>query len=348
MKLRRRDTEVFSLSFMDCICCGFGAIILLLVLTDVDQPVIIERARESLNAQLLRLQEELFVIRGDTDELRRELEGRVADLRAERARLARLQGDLTDVQGQFAATRTDAAVSNIIETELVAAYQELTAEMERLQRQPRPRRAVTATVGGIPVDSEYVVFVIDTSPSMVVNHWEATVSIMNETLDIYPDLKGIQVMNDQGRFMFSDGPPGSWLEDSARLRQRIRRTLPTWRPYSQSNPVPGIETALRIYREGDRRLSIVVIGDEFAGDSMQAAVDRIARLNTPDGRRPQARIHAIGFPAGAGMAPFTNVQFSALMRVVTVRNNGTFVGITNQKPCQEYTEVLGEMRCTRR
>jgi hypothetical protein len=111
--------------------------------------------------------------------------------------------------------------------------------------------------------------------------------------------------------------------------------------------VPGIERALSIYREGGRRLSIVVIGDEFTGDSMQAAVDRIARLNAADGR-PRARIHAIGFPEGAGMAPFTNVQFSALMRVVTARNNGTFVGITTQRACQEYTEVLGEMRCTRR
>ena len=27
MKLRRRDTEVFSLSFLDVICCGFGAVI---------------------------------------------------------------------------------------------------------------------------------------------------------------------------------------------------------------------------------------------------------------------------------------------------------------------------------
>jgi len=27
----RRDTETFSMSFLDCICCGFGAIILLLV-----------------------------------------------------------------------------------------------------------------------------------------------------------------------------------------------------------------------------------------------------------------------------------------------------------------------------
>ena len=82
MKLKRRETEIFSLSFMDCICCGFGAIILLLVLTEVDQPVVIERARDSMNGQLLRLQQELFVIRGDTDQLNRELQGRITQLRA--------------------------------------------------------------------------------------------------------------------------------------------------------------------------------------------------------------------------------------------------------------------------
>ncbi len=33
MKRRKRETEVFSLSFLDCICCGFGAVLLLFVLT---------------------------------------------------------------------------------------------------------------------------------------------------------------------------------------------------------------------------------------------------------------------------------------------------------------------------
>ncbi len=33
MKRRKREIEVFSLSFLDCICCGFGAVLLLFVLT---------------------------------------------------------------------------------------------------------------------------------------------------------------------------------------------------------------------------------------------------------------------------------------------------------------------------
>ncbi len=33
MKRRKRESEIFSLSFLDCICCGFGAVLLLFVLT---------------------------------------------------------------------------------------------------------------------------------------------------------------------------------------------------------------------------------------------------------------------------------------------------------------------------
>ncbi len=42
---RRRDIEVFSLSFLDAICCGFGAVIMLLVLNKASEPRIIEQAR---------------------------------------------------------------------------------------------------------------------------------------------------------------------------------------------------------------------------------------------------------------------------------------------------------------
>lgn len=50
MRRKRKETEVFSLSFLDCVCCGFGAVLLLFVLTasrkaeqmDVAQSQIIE------------------------------------------------------------------------------------------------------------------------------------------------------------------------------------------------------------------------------------------------------------------------------------------------------------------
>jgi hypothetical protein len=77
MRLKRRETEIFSLSFLDVICCGFGAVILLLVLSEFGQPLVIERSRQDLESQVKRLQQELFAIRGDSQVLERELQGRI-------------------------------------------------------------------------------------------------------------------------------------------------------------------------------------------------------------------------------------------------------------------------------
>src|SRR2546430_10512602 len=57
------------------------------------------------------------------------------------------------------------------------------------------------------------------------------------------------------------------------------------------------------------------------GDSIQEALDSIGSANKPgpDGRRP-IRIHAIGFPEGPDMPPFTNIRFSALMRLICERS----------------------------
>ena len=73
MKYQRRGIEGISLSFLDVISCGFGALILLLVLTKVYEPVIFEDTIENLEAYLANLQEDLFEIRGDSRELSREM-----------------------------------------------------------------------------------------------------------------------------------------------------------------------------------------------------------------------------------------------------------------------------------
>jgi hypothetical protein len=325
---RRRSVEVFSLSFLDCICCGFGAMILLLVLTEVGRPVVLEKSRKNLDGQVRALTEKLYAIQGETDQLTRELEGSRVTLGQEREKLARLSGELSDIQGQYASSTQDASVSNRVEGELVTAYQKLSAEMQRLLQQ-RAKRPVTEAIGGIPVDSEYVIFVVDTSDSMTDNHWETNLAIIDEILSFYPHVLGMQIMNDQGTYMFED-TKGQWLTDSPEERIEIRKRAKHWAAFSQSNPVPGMEEAIRTYWAADKRISVFVLGDEFTGKSIQSALDAITALNRPgpDGRRP-VRIHAIGFPEGEGMSPYTNIRFSTLMRLVCLQNNGTFVGLKN-------------------
>ncbi len=346
MKLRRRDTEVFSLSFLDVICCGFGAIILLLVLSEFGQPVMIEKSREDLEQQLKRLQEELYLIRGDSDRLERQLKGRVDVLARERLNLAKAAGEASSIRGQFSTSKQDAAVSNIVENELLAAYQELEAENQRLLKVSRSRRQIrTDAVGGIPVDSDYVIFLIDTSGSMQSAHWETAIEVMKEILDIYPKLKGVQIVDDNGKELF-EGTRGRWMIDSSSLRTQIVNRMKNWRAFSDSNPADGIEIAIRNYWAADRRISIYVLGDEFTGESIQQALDAVDRVNRPDnsGRR-RVRIHAIGFPVAGGMTPFTNIRFSALMRSMCERNDGTFVGLTSEKSCAATIEIMGTRQC---
>jgi len=142
MRIRRRDIEVFSLSFLDCICCAFGAIILLFVLSKFGEPLVIEKTRSDLDAALVRLEEENHDIRGESLVLERELAAKRSQLTEARENLARLQGDLSSLEGEFAAARENAEVQNIIEGRMARTLQDLTEEMKRLNaRRPPPPSA---------------------------------------------------------------------------------------------------------------------------------------------------------------------------------------------------------------
>src|SRR5262249_23203235 len=183
-------------------------------------------SRVNLQAQLKNLQQQLQIIRGESDDLERQLLGRAERLQRERQKLEHLAGDLSRIQGQYSASSREAAVTNMLESGLVSAKQKLTAEMMRLLKDHANRPAVEA-IAGIPVDSEYVIFIVDTSASMTSNHWEENLAVMDEILSLYPHVKGLQVMNDQGTYMFA-GSRGRWIEDTPEQRAKIRAGAKHW------------------------------------------------------------------------------------------------------------------------
>ena len=223
-RLGRRDVEVFSLSFLDAICCGFGAVILLLVLTEVGEPVVIEKSRVDLEGRVLQMQKELEEIRGQTEVLNRELTARRVQLSEEQLKIARLRGDLSSLRGKYQSSRQEAEVQNQIEGQLVSAQQELTDEMKRLLG-ARYQRKDDSPIGGLPVDSEYVIFIIDTSGSMANYAWPLVIRKMQEVLDAYPTVKGFQVMSDEGGYMFPSYR-GRWLPDTPAQRKLVIEASP--------------------------------------------------------------------------------------------------------------------------
>ena len=327
MKRRRsRDFEVFSMSFLDTICCALGAMILLFVLSKFGEPEALEKSRQDLQGRVLALQKELEEIRGETAILNRDLPGREQQLSEERLKLARLRGDLSSVLGKYKASKQDAEVSNKLEGQLVAAQQQLTEDMKKVLGSGY-RRAPQDAVAGLPVDSEYIIFIIDTSGSMANYVWPLMLRKMQEVLDAYPSVKGWQVMSDEGTYMFASYR-GKWLPDTPGQRKLVLDRLRDWFPFSNSSPVEGIVEAIRTYYSGDKRISLYVLGDEFTGTSVDSVVRTVDLINREDrtGER-RVRIHALGFPVRPDAPQFTSIRFSTLMRVLCARNGGTFVGL---------------------
>jgi hypothetical protein len=203
----------------------------------------------------------------------------VQQLSEEQSRIARLRGDLSEIRGEYAAGEELSEVQDILEGRMLAAQQELTDEMRRLLEQSRRRREPEAMVGGIPVDSEYIIFVIDTSGSMFHYAWPAVVEKMTQVLDTYPRVKGLQIMNDMGQYMYSQYA-GKWIPDTPGRRKAVIARLRSWSVFSNSSPVEGITRAIRTFSSPDRRISIYVFGDEFTGTSIDEVIREVDRLNT--------------------------------------------------------------------
>ena len=322
MRRRRRGSDN-NLSFLDVVSCGFGAIVLLILIAKTaDGPPgeassrLIEQLRAQLAAAILRRDG----AQGREQAAREKVERERERLAAERAALERAREDR-------ARARADARAAALIENQLKTALQRLNEEMRRLELKP----SAPDVIGGIPADSEYIIFIVDTSGSMQSYAWEAAMKQMTTLLDAYPEVRGMQVMNDMGSYMFQ-GYRGRWIPDTPERRRIVLQRFQHWSSYSNSSPVEGIVAAIRTFRTKSDKISLYVLGDEFTGESIEAVIRVVDRMNHVDGER-QVRIHGVGFfPPKEIERRYPNyvdstARFAALMRELTRRNGGTFLGV---------------------
>ena len=330
---RRRAAEEFSLSFLDVICCGFGAVILLLMITKTVQPQIIEASTVNLEGKLADLQEQIYDIRGESVVLNRDLNAKHEQLSEYTERIAILQGQLASARSQYDSIQVETNSNDVITEQLAIARQQLSDEMKRLLGSQYLSK--NNLIGGIPVDSEYIIFIIDTSGSMFSYAWERMIEEIQATLAIYPEVKGIQVMNDMGQYMFSRYR-GQWIPDTPGRRKVIMQNLRNWNVFSNSSRVEGITAAIRTFYDPGKKICLYVFGDEFTGDSIATVVETVDRINQTDAEGNRlVRIHGVGFPVQfirASHLRTTGIRFATLMRELAYRNGGTFVALNDFRP----------------
>ncbi len=311
MKSRRGNLEIFSLSFLDIVSCGFGAVILLVLISKPLESTSsnIDAAKDMLQ-QVISAQDSVDESASERDKKQQELASlkqisaliinseatAKKQLGAKTSQLKKLDGDLEGL--------------SLVESSL-----------KRASIRPGSATKRDAEVGGIPVDSDYIIFIVDTSGSML-NIWPRVSRELVNVLKIHPKVKGFQIMNDNGTPLISSYA-GKWIPDTPQRRRAVIGLFNSWNSASNSSPVEGLEVALKRYARPDRSLSIYIFGDDYSGASYDPVIDTIGKLNSNRMTRKRlAKIHAIGF-----MSPYTTNRFAILMREVTKRNGGTFLAL---------------------
>lgn len=327
---QRRSSSDANISFLDVICCGFGAIVLLLVIVKPMQPVVLEESELVKEGQVRALQRRLFEIRGQVAYLEDELNAKHEQLGQDQRRVALLRSELDLINSKLKGVEDQGASDSTEAIDLQIALQSLTREMRNLLK---GKKSQNDYIGGIPVDSEYIVFIIDTSGSMFGSAWGRMLAEVSNTLKIYPRVRGIQVLNDQGQYMFPTYA-GDWIPDSPSRRRAILQKLQGWNAFSNSSPVEGITAAIRRFYDKNKKISLYVLGDDYSGASVKRVLDIVQHINEKNRRgETLVRIHAIGFPVhfyGGGATPHKNaVRYANLMRSLAEQNNGTFIGVNS-------------------
>lgn len=314
MKRRSRGLEIFSLSFLDVISCGFGAVVMLILIskTDIEPSVAGSDDVSALLSSLVSLQTSV-------SEIEQALRNDLASLDELSGQKASITADSKSIEAELAmlASNQTAMADNIEGLSLVE--EKLKQASLTNARKPTDKRDIE--VGGIPVDSDYVVFIVDTSGSMKSIWGNVTNEIVN-VLNIHPEVKGFQILNDMGKSLISSYE-GRWIPDTPARRKAVITLLGKWNALSNSSPVEGLTVALRKYAKPNITTSLYVFGDEYSGGSYDPIIEKVTAQNKvlSSGKR-LAKIHAVGFISNG-----STDRFSVLMREMTKRNEGTFIAL---------------------
>jgi len=332
--IRRRTPQTFSLSFLDCICCGFGAIILLFVLTigsrEKDKLENLVALRRVLAARLAELTE-LESKKNEVQQDQRRVSNRLTVAKMTNAEVQAMLDEM-DRQLQKEKSGLQAMLVDTDELKRAIAARQKKPEIELLPQ-------VKPTPVGLPVGNNYIAFVIDTSGSMRdPTHgglWPIVIRKIDEVLDSYPQLEGLQLLDGDGRFILGRRATGTdgWIPDSPALRDQIRRTLRRYNQDSISNPVPGIYNAIRFLHDKENekmRMGVYVFGDEFI-ETADPVIRALDNMNPADenGDR-QVVINAIGFPTTIRYSfsmGNTGLKYANLMRTITYIHGGAFIAL---------------------
>lgn len=164
LRRKRRETEIFSLSFMDCICCGFGAVLLIFILTTGQK---VDFSQQTLEELRLRVRQLEVQITQEKAELDRASTSTVteAQLQAIIAQNAADEKKVTEQKDQLALMLERLAQMQKEMEQLLDLQKTLPKEDE--QPVPIPDIDRRQYLTGVKLEGERVLFILRASGSML-------------------------------------------------------------------------------------------------------------------------------------------------------------------------------------
>ncbi len=163
---KRRDVEVFSLSFMDCICCGFGAVLLLFILTTGLRTSFNERDLTELRERVAKMEREIVMEREEIERLAKSIALEDLDLMSIREQNSQDQLRVTQRRNELqmllqqVSTLKDAMAKLLEEKEAMPTVPE-TPPL------PIPNVDRQQYLTGVRMEGNYVLFIVRASGSML-------------------------------------------------------------------------------------------------------------------------------------------------------------------------------------
>ncbi|MCK7466784.1 MAG: hypothetical protein MZU91_00620 [Desulfosudis oleivorans] len=177
--MRRRKLTVFSLSFIDCICCGLGAIILLFVVVNSQNSAQRQRVTEELTAETDRWEQAVLEGRRHLVEVRNSLDEITADLVKTEGLSRKILQPLSEKRLELADRdqRTLAGREHV--NKLKADIRSLEEDVKRLQAgakreeelgrslRPFPGQGDRQYLTGLKMGGQRILILVDASASML-------------------------------------------------------------------------------------------------------------------------------------------------------------------------------------
>jgi hypothetical protein len=298
------------MSFLDIMACGFGALVLILLISEFQES---EVKQVENNADIfLEAQEEKAKKIIKVESLDKLMSSNIEDLISTRQRLDVLKMEL-EKKSLISAKLND-----------LASDTDFQISKQRLKSLSAPMEQKEAS--GIKLDSRYLVFIIDTSGSM--EPWVKIVQEIDNLIQTFPDLEGYMVMNDNGS-IFHGGDP--WLNPTKINRSASIGILRANRAKygSLSNPIVGLKKVIRVWGDKYKDLGVFIMGDDILDQTsrIETISQEVLKLNTDLSGKTKVRVNAVGFlTSRANISQQQgNKNYLMLMRELTEQSGGAMV-----------------------